>query len=238
MGRPAGEPDPARRARAAERVRSHATHQSRCSHLRGTSGFCGNFGQPQLPGCSATAGSSAVNSGSRNQGPSAVPAGQPMVPAGRPGQAHSRASRPGTARPGARPDLSRPAVPQCAPGINRRPPPPQLSGTRSRSPGAAHPRQGPHHANRPGARPLPFSSCKATRWLMPNPGSSTRNTRGSPAPSGCRPEHADPVPGSHDHCGQEPGRCAGPAGRGVAALLTMPEGQPVPGRRGSGWPAR
>jgi hypothetical protein len=107
-GRPAGEPDPVRRARAAERIRPpgacrgadappgrvprgrirpHAAHQSRCSHLRGTSGFRGNFGQPQLPGSTTEAGSSAVISGSRNRQAIRRPGRWPMGPAGRPGHA-------------------------------------------------------------------------------------------------------------------------------------------------------
>jgi hypothetical protein len=114
MGRPAGEPDPARRARAAERARSHPTHQSHCPHLRGTSGFRGNFGQPQLPGCSATARSSAVNSGSRKRraacrpgraadGASGTPGtgAQPRHPAGHSPAGHSPAwCAPGPLLPG------------------------------------------------------------------------------------------------------------------------------------------
>jgi hypothetical protein len=46
---------------------------------------------------------------------------------------------------------------------------PHPPGTRSRSPGAAHPRQGPHHANRPGTRPLPSLAAKSRVHEPPRP---------------------------------------------------------------------
>jgi hypothetical protein len=138
-GRPAGEPircsgrvqagGRGPRARAAEPMRPHPTHQSHRPHLRGTSGFRGNFGQLGLPGCSATAGCSAVISGSRNRRAIC-----------RPGRvAHGVSGAPGTGTQLREPAGHGPAW--CAPGpvppgdtairpqINARPPPPHLSGT-------------------------------------------------------------------------------------------------------------
>jgi hypothetical protein len=220
------------RARAAEPMRSHPTHQPRCPHLRGTSGFRGNFGQLGLPRCSATAGCSAVNSGSRNRGPSAAPAGWPMGPAGRPGHAHSRGNRPGTARrPGARPALSRPGIPQYAlrsmPGRRHRSYPAQ--GPSHRDP--AHPRHRSHHANKPGARPSPFSFCGGTRQFCQHPAWPSADHRshdelviiwGGPG-SGRSPEH-----------GGEGAVRPGGSGDAHLARDTYPSAAQTPTRRASG----
>jgi hypothetical protein len=154
MGRPAGAPDPARRARAAERARSHPTHQSPRPHLRGTSGFRGNFGQPQLPGCSATAGSSAVNSGSRKRRAICRPGRAAGGASGAPGTGAQPRHPAGHSPAWCAPGPACPAVPQCAPGINRRP-----------STCHIHPAPGPAHR-----APLTHDRARIMRTgLVPDP---------------------------------------------------------------------
>jgi hypothetical protein len=121
------------RARAAEPMRSHPTHQSHRPHLRGTSGFRGNFGQLWATGVAQM-----FRNGPIFRGKFRIAEPRAHLPS-RPGgpwdqrDARDRRTAAGTGR--ARPGLVHgPAW--CAPGdtairpqINARPPPPQLSGT-------------------------------------------------------------------------------------------------------------